>query len=92
MNEMNIHTIANLQRYVWSYGFPKLPILGFGKTGISTQETHAFHQWPQESEKCVFLKIWRDMGKEVKVVLLHVKIILYHWYDPVYDEGGVETY
>ena len=28
MNEMNIHTIADLQRYVWSYGFPKLPIQG----------------------------------------------------------------
>ena len=29
MNEMNIHTIADLQRYVWSYGFPKVPIRGF---------------------------------------------------------------
>ena len=24
-NEMNIHTITDLQRYVQSYGFPKLP-------------------------------------------------------------------
>ena len=29
MNEMNIHTVANLQRYVRSYRFPKLPIRGF---------------------------------------------------------------
>ena len=28
MNEINIHTIANLQRYVQSYGLPKLPIRG----------------------------------------------------------------
>ena len=25
MNEMNIHTIADLKRYVRSYGFPKMP-------------------------------------------------------------------
>ena len=31
MNEMNIHTIADLQRYVRSYGFPKLPIRGLGR-------------------------------------------------------------
>ena len=28
MNEINIHTIADLQRYVRSYGLPKLPIRG----------------------------------------------------------------
>ena len=31
MNEINIHTIADLQRYVWSYGLPKLPIRGLGQ-------------------------------------------------------------
>ena len=31
MNDINIHTIANLQKYVWSYGFPKLPICGLGQ-------------------------------------------------------------
>ena len=30
-NEVNIHTIAGLQRYVWSYGLPKLPICGLGR-------------------------------------------------------------
>ena len=31
MKEMNIHTIADLQRYVLLYGFPKLQIWGFGQ-------------------------------------------------------------
>ena len=31
INEINIHTIANLQRYVRSYGLPKLPIRGLGQ-------------------------------------------------------------
>ena len=31
MNEIKIHTIADLQRYVRSYGLPKLPICGLGK-------------------------------------------------------------
>ena len=31
-NEMNIHTIADLQRYVRLYGLPMLPIWGFGQT------------------------------------------------------------
>ena len=31
INEMNIHTIADLQSYFRSYGFPKLPIRGLGQ-------------------------------------------------------------
>ena len=31
MNEINIHTFAYLQRYVRSYGLPKLPICGLGQ-------------------------------------------------------------
>ena len=31
MNEINIHTISDLQRYVQSYGLPKLPIRGLGQ-------------------------------------------------------------
>ena len=31
MNEINIHTIANFQRYVLSYGFPKLSIRVLGQ-------------------------------------------------------------
>ena len=32
INDMNIHTIADLQRYVRSYGLPKLPIRGLGRS------------------------------------------------------------
>ena len=31
MNDINIHTIADLQRYFQSYGLPKLPIRGLGQ-------------------------------------------------------------
>ena len=31
MNEINVHTIADFQRYVRSYGLPKLPIRGLGQ-------------------------------------------------------------
>ena len=31
MNEINIHTISDFQRYVQSYGFPKLSIRGLGQ-------------------------------------------------------------
>ena len=31
MNKINIHTIADLQRYVQSYGLPKMPIRGLGQ-------------------------------------------------------------
>ena len=31
MNEINIHTLADLQRYVQSYGLPKLLIRGLGQ-------------------------------------------------------------
>ena len=31
MNDINVHTIANFQRYVRSYGFTKLPIRGLGQ-------------------------------------------------------------
>ena len=31
MNEINVHIIADFQRYVQSYGLPKLSIRGLGK-------------------------------------------------------------
>ena len=31
INETNIHTIDDLQRYVRSYGLPKLPVRGLGQ-------------------------------------------------------------
>ena len=41
MNEMKIHTIADLQKYVQSYGFTNLPIRGLGRFyehGLSVDE------------------------------------------------------
>ena len=32
MNDINVHTIANFQMYVRSYGLPKLPICGLGQS------------------------------------------------------------
>ena len=61
------------------------------RNGSSTQKTTAFPQRPQESKKYLFLEIWREMGREVKVVILHVKILIYHWSDPDYDEGSREN-
>ena len=59
--------------------------------GISTKETDAFHQRPQESKKSALLQIWRYMGREVKAVLLHVKIVMHQWSDTVDYEGIRET-
>ena len=83
MNEMYIHTIANSQIYVRSYGLPKLPICGLGRIyehGLVALpgKPNVFHQRPQESKKSLFIEIWRNMGREVKVAILHVKILLYH--------------
>ena len=68
MNEINIHAIVNLQRYVQSYGLPKLQIHGLGQMyehGLVALpgETNVFHQRPQESKKSLFLEIWRDMDR-----------------------------
>ena len=30
------------------------------------------------AQALVFLKIWREMGREVKIIILHVEILLYH--------------
>ena len=49
MNEMNIHTIADLQRYVQSYGFPKLPIRGFVQ--INEHGLEALPRKPKPSVK-----------------------------------------
>ena len=82
MNEMNIHTISELQSYVRSYGFPKLPSQGFGR--IMNMDWKLYpgnRRLPSNStrkQKSVFLEIWREMGKKVKVFILHVEIMLYH--------------
>ena len=83
INEINIHTIADLQRYVRSYGLPKLPI-----HGLCQMYEHVLVALPRKptppikdhrkAKKSLFLEIWRDMGREVKVVILHVEILMYH--------------
>ena len=64
MHEINVRTIANFQRYVQSYGLPKLSILGLGKIYERAlvalpREKRAFRQGPQESKKSVLLEVWR---------------------------------
>ena len=47
MNEINVHNIADLQRYLRSYGFPKLSIRGLGQiydhalVALSGKPTHS---------------------------------------------------
>ena len=94
-NEINIHTIADLQRYVWSYGLPNLPIRGSGwiyEHGMEAlPRNRRLPSKTTEKRKYVFINLWKYMGREVKVVLLHVEILLHHWSDPVYDEVSIET-
>ena len=93
---MNIHNIAYLKKYFWSYGFPKLPIWGFGQ--IYEHGLEALPAKPttfikaRRKAKNPYLSRYGEMDREVKVAILHVKILLYHWSDPVYDEGSIETY
>ena len=82
INEINIHTVADLQRYVQSYGLPKLLICGLcqiyehGMVALPRKPTPSIKD--HRKEKYLFLEIWREMGREVKVVILHVKILMYH--------------
>ena len=82
MNEINIHTIADLQRYVQYYGLPKLPIrvlvqiYEHGLVALPRKPTPSIKD--HRKSKIIFLEIWRDMGIEVKFVILHVKIMMYH--------------
>ena len=64
INEINIHTIANFQRYVRSYGLPKLSIRGLGQIYERAlvalpRKKRAFRQGPQEGKKSVLLEVWR---------------------------------
>ena len=96
MYDMNIHTIADLQRYVRSYGLPKPLIRGLYQIyehvllALPRKPTPSIKDH-RETKKPLFLKIWRDMGREFKFVILHVKILLYHLSDLVCDEGSRET-
>ena len=82
MNEINIHTIYDLQRYVRSCGLPKLSIRGLGQ--IYEHGLVALHGQPMPSikdhrkAKNPYFSIYVEMGREVKVVILRVEILLYH--------------
>ena len=81
MNDININNIANLQRYVQSYGLPKLTIHGLGQIyehGLVYLPRKPTPSIKDHKKKSLFIEIWRDMGREVKVVILHVEIILCH--------------
>ena len=49
MNEINVHTIAEFQTYVQSYGLPKLSIRGLGQ--IYKHALVALHGKPTPSVK-----------------------------------------
>ena len=65
MNEMNIRTIADLQRYVRLYGFPKLPIRGLrliyehGLVALSSKSTPSVKYHRKEK-----IPISRDMERD----------------------------
>ena len=68
MNEINIHTIADLQRYVRSYGFTNLPIHGLGQIyehgleALPGKPTPSI-KYHRKAKKSLFLGIWREMGR-----------------------------
>ena len=37
-------------------------------------------------QKSISLEIWREMAREVKLLFLRLKILMYHWYDTVYGD------
>ena len=51
-------------------GFPSFKIRGFGQI-----YEHGLEDLPQKPTPAIKYHIWRDMGREVEVFLLHVKII-----------------
>ena len=71
MNEMKIHTIDNLQRYVWSYGFTKLTIRGFNQTyehGLETlpwkpMPSIKYHRKAENPYFSIYGEIWVDKLK-----------------------------
>ena len=65
MNEMNIHTIYDLQRYVWSYGLPKVPILGFVQIYEDGMEDLPGKLTPStKNNRKAKICIYRDMDRD----------------------------
>ena len=79
--KINIHTIFDLNRYVRSYGFPKLPIRGLGQIDEHGLVDLTWKPTPSikyhGKSKNPFFSKYGDICREVKVVILIVEIILY---------------
>ena len=96
MNEMNIHTISYLQRYVRSYGLPKQPIRGFGQIYEHGLEALPGKTTPsikdhRKAKNKYFLRYGERWVEKLKSSSYLSKILMYHWYDPVCDEGSRGT-
>ena len=80
MNDMNIHTIADLQRYVNCMGCPSCQFEAPVKFMNMDWKLYRLNRCLplKTTGKSLFIKIWIDMGREVKFIFLHVKILLYH--------------
>ena len=51
-------------------------------------EASAKFMIPQESEKSISFKVWREMGGQTEVFYRNVKILLHHWLNSFHDEWG----
>ena len=83
MNEINIHTTADLQRYARSYGLPKMPIRGLGQiyehgmVALPGKPTPSIKD--HRKAKNPYLSRYGERWVEkLKFVILRVKILLYH--------------
>ena len=71
INEINIHTISDLQRYVRSYGLPKLPIHGLGQiyeyvmVALPRKPTPSikYHRKEKNPNFSIYLEIWVEKLK-----------------------------
>ena len=76
MNELRIHTIADIQVNARHHGIPKLPIQGFRRIyDISLQAIPG--NPPSYFKGFIYFKIWRDMGGQTEVFYYNVKIMLH---------------
>ena len=83
MNDINVHTIVDFQRYVRSYGLPKLRIHGLGQiyecalVALPGKPTPPIKDH-RKAKIPISRYMEREMGREVKVIILYVKIMRYH--------------
>ena len=83
MNDMNIYTIAALKMYVLSYGFPKLPIQGFGQIYEHGLEALPGKTTPsikdhRKAKNKYFLRYGERWVEKLKSSSYLSKILMYH--------------